>query len=98
MARSLSRQPGAATGFVPRRATLSRDRLSTSDDWWTYNGYIQDGYSRGRLRIQGGVRYDWQNSKYLGGCVAGNLIRPDLLPGACEGETSLSTVIDPNTG
>ena len=58
-------------GCVPRTATLYRDQL-LNNDWWTYNGYIQDGYSRGRLRLQGGLRYDWQTSKYLGGCVPAN--------------------------
>ncbi len=88
---------GSATGFVPRQAVLYRDQL-LNNNWWTYNGYIQDGYSRGRLRLQGGLRYDWQNSKYLGGCVAANVVRPDLLPSQCEAATSQSTVLDPNTG
>ncbi|HUL73740.1 MAG TPA: hypothetical protein VLT86_11600, partial [Vicinamibacterales bacterium] len=87
----------AAPGYVARTAVLYRDQL-LNNDWWTYNGYIQDGYSRGRLRLQGGVRYDWQTSKYLGGCVANNPIRPDLLPSQCEAATDQSTVLDPNTG
>ena len=90
--------PGSAAGFVARSATLGRDRLSANNDWWTYDGYIQDGYSRGRWRIQGGLRYDWQTSKYLGGCVPANIVRPDLLPAQCDAETNLSTVLDPNTG
>ena len=53
---------GSAAGFVPRTGTLYRDDL-LNNDWWTYNGYIQDGYSRGRLRLNGGLRYDWQTSK-----------------------------------
>ena len=89
---------GSATGFVPRSATLGRDRLSSNNDWWTYDGYIQDGYNRGKWRIQGGVRYDWQTSKYLGGCIAENAIRPDLLPAQCDAETNQSTVVDPVTG
>jgi hypothetical protein len=89
--------PGAATGLVARAARLNRDQLR-NNDWWTYNGYIQDGYSRGRLRLQGGLRYDWQTSKYLGGCIPANVIRPDLLPLQCEDATNLSTVLDPNTG
>ena len=89
--------PGTATGFVPLAGVLYRDQL-LNNDWWTYNGYIQDGYSRGRLRLQGGLRYDWQTSKYLGGCIPANTLRPDLLPSQCEGGTDLSSVIDPNTG
>ena len=78
---------GSATGVVPRSAVLYRDRLAATNDWWTYNGYIQDSYSRGRWRFNGGLRYDWQQSKYLGGCVPANPIVPDLLPSQCEGET-----------
>ena len=89
--------PGTATGYVANRVALFRDQLR-NNDWWSYNGYIQDSYSRGRIRINGGVRYDWQTSKYLGGCVANNPIRPDLLPSQCEGETNQSTVLDLNTG
>jgi hypothetical protein len=78
---------GSATGIVPRAAELRRDSLNASNDWWTYNGYIQDSYSRGRWRLNGGLRYDWQQSKYLGGCVPANILVPDLLPAQCEGPT-----------
>ena len=77
---------GSATGVVPWQADLFRDQL-LNNDWWTYNGYIQDSYSRGRWRLNGGLRYDWQQSKYLGGCVPANILRPDLLPAQCETET-----------
>ena len=60
---------------------LYRDQL-LNNDWWTYNGYIQDSYSRGRLRINGGIRYDWQTSKYLGGCVPNNPLMPERAAGA----------------
>jgi len=79
--------PGAATGVVARSAIIYRDRLQTSNDWWTYNGYIQDSYNRGRVRLNGGLRYDWQQSKYLGGCVPANPMMPDLLPAQCEQAT-----------
>jgi hypothetical protein len=43
--------------------------------------------------LKGGVRYDWQQSKYVGGCVPSNvlgLINPntgtELLPSQCQGE------------
>ena len=52
---------GSATGFVPRNAVFYRDQLR-NNDWWTWNGYLQDSYSRGRMRINGGIRYDWQTS------------------------------------
>jgi hypothetical protein len=84
---------GSAAGLVPYQAVLYRDQL-LNNDWWTYNGYIQDGFSRGRVRINGGLRYDWQTSKYLGGCVAPNVLRPDLLPAQCDDPTEK----DPVTG
>jgi Carboxypeptidase regulatory-like domain len=74
---------GSATGIVPYQAVLYRDDL-VNNDWWTYNGYIQDGFSRGRWRLNGGLRYDWQNSKYLGGCVAANPLIPTIIPAQCE--------------
>jgi hypothetical protein len=91
----------ARFGLVPRSVVVGRDSLSTSNDWWTYNGYIQESYSRGRLRLNGGVRYDWQTSKYVGGCVPSNvmgLINPntgtELLPAQCEDPRD----VDPVTG
>jgi hypothetical protein len=85
--------PGSATGVVARSATLYRDQLR-NNDWWTYNGYIQDGYAHGRVRLNGGVRYDWQQSKSLGGCVPANEIDPTALPAQCEQPTQ----VDPQTG
>jgi hypothetical protein len=84
---------GSASGLMAYQAVLYRDQLR-NNNWWTYNGYIQDSYSRGQWRINGGLRYDWQQSKYLGGCVAANVLRPDLLPAQCETATSA----DPATG
>jgi Carboxypeptidase regulatory-like domain len=73
------------TGVVNYQATLFRDIL-VNNTWWTYSSYFQDSYSRGRIRINGGVRQDYQNSKFLGGCVPANVLRPDLLPQQCQGE------------
>ncbi|MGE3343664.1 MAG: carboxypeptidase regulatory-like domain-containing protein [Vicinamibacterales bacterium] len=78
---------GSAAGLVPYSAVLTRDSL-TNNDWWMWSGYIQDSYSRGRLRVNAGLRYDWQQSKWLGGCVPENPIVPNMLPSQCEGETS----------
>ncbi len=83
------------SGLVPYRAELWRDQLR-NNDWWTWNGYIQDSFSRGKWRVNAGLRYDWQHSKYLGGCVPANVIRPDLLPGQCEDATQSG--LNPNTG
>jgi hypothetical protein len=82
---------GSAAGFVPYQAVLYRDQLR-NNNWWTWNGYIQDSYSKGRWRFNGGVRYDWQYSTYLGGCVPENVIRPDLLPAQCEEFTETDTI------
>ncbi|MEX2271077.1 MAG: carboxypeptidase regulatory-like domain-containing protein [Vicinamibacterales bacterium] len=88
--------PGSSdAGLVPWRAVLYRDQLRNSD-WWSYNAYIQDSFSRGRWRLNGGLRWDWQQSKHLGGCVPANVIRPDLLPAQCEEATQSG--INPNTG
>ena len=77
---------GSSAGIVPYQAVVYRDTL-LNNDWWTYNGYLQDSYSRGRLRLNGGLRYDWQQSKYLGGCVPENTLLPNLLPAQCEDAT-----------
>jgi hypothetical protein len=77
---------GSTSGLVPYQAVLYRDQLR-NNDWHTYNGYVQDEFSRGRVRLKGGLRYDWQTSKHLGGCVPANQLRPDLLPSQCEDAT-----------
>jgi len=78
---------GSATGLVPYNAVLNRDSL-LNNDWWSFNGYIQDSYSYKRLRVNAGLRYDWQQSKWMGGCVAANPLVPTLLPAQCDEETS----------
>ena len=85
---------GSASGIVPFSAIVYRDQLR-NNDWWSYNGYLQDSYSRGRIRLNGGLRYDWQQSKYLGGCVPANVVVPDLLPAQCEDETMTDAIERP---
>ena len=87
--------PGSPVGLVARGVTLTRDQL-INNDWWSYNGYIQDSYSRGRIRINAGLRYDWQQSKWLGGCVPENPVLPEYLPGYCE--EAATGGINPITG
>src|SRR5262249_10933242 len=41
---------GSAAGVVARSAVLYRDFV-VNNNWWSYNGYIQDGYSHGRVRL-----------------------------------------------
>ncbi len=81
--------------------TVGTDGLPTNNDWQTYNGYIQESYSRGKLRLNGGVRYDWQTSKQLAGCLPAATIDirhpgtgAQLLPAQCQDETDIS----PDTG
>jgi hypothetical protein len=74
---------GSTAGLVPYRAVVNRDSLSNVD-WWTWASYIQDSYSRGRIRINGGLRQDWQASVLLGGCVPANVLVPTLLPQQCQ--------------
>ena len=38
------------------------------------------------------MRYDWQYSTYLGGCVPENTIVPALLPAQCEDATEVDTI------
>ncbi len=84
-----------APGLVPYRAELLRDNL-VNNDWWMWSGYLQDSYSRGRLRVNAGIRYDWQQSKWLGGCVPANPIVPNLLPSQCE--DAATSGLSPVTG
>jgi hypothetical protein len=86
---------GSAQGLVPRAAQLRRDSV-LNNDWWSYNGYIQDSYSYKRLRVNAGLRWDWQQSKWLGGCVAANEVVPTMLPAQCDEATSSGT--NPITG
>ena len=74
-----------------RRPASSRVRRSSiatwlrNNDWWSYNGYLQDSFSRGRWRLNGGLRWDWQQSKFLGGCVPANELAPDAAAGTVRG-------------
>ena len=81
---------GGRPRAVPGASSIATS--SANNDWWTYNGYIQDGYSRGRWRLNGGLRYDWQQSKYLGGCVPANVPLPTLLPAQCEEATEVDSI------
>jgi hypothetical protein len=77
---------GSASGNTAFQAVIYRDFL-INNNWWSYNSYLQDSYSRGRLRLNGGLRYDWQQSKYLGGCIPANVLLPNVIPSQCEQAT-----------
>ena len=64
-------------------ASLLRDSL-VNYDWQTTFGYLQDSYTKKRLTINGGLRYDYQWSKFLGGCLRPNPVAPDVLLGQCQ--------------
>ena len=84
---------GSSSGFTAYQAVAYRDTLINTL-WWSWNGYIQDSYSVGRWRVNGGVRYDWQQSKTKDGCVPANNVLPTALPSQCE----QGTQVDPISG
>ena len=83
----------AGPGLVPLQADLFLDNL-TNHNWWTWDSYIQDSYTTHRLTVSGGVRQDYQNSKFLGGCLQANPILPALLPKNCEAAASPNHTFD----
>ena len=76
----------------PYQAVLYRDQLR-NNDWWTYNGYIQDSFSTAAAGASTAASATTGSTpKYLGGCVPENVIRPDLLPAQCEDATETDTI------
>ena len=71
---------GCALG--PDRARLLRPGKNPTG-LYTIGAYLQDNYTKGRLRLNLGVRWDYQNDEAKEGCVEENSIRPDLLPAQC---------------
>ena len=79
-------------GFVPLPGDLYRDQLR-NNDWWTYNGYIQDslqprpaGASTAASATTGRRRSTWAAA-----CPT-NVIVPDLLPAQCEDATEIDSI------
>ena len=66
----------------PELVRIFRDGNTLSKSW-TYGAYIQDNYSRGRLRLNMGLRYDFQDGKTLGTCVPASTFAPEILPAFC---------------
>ncbi len=60
-------------------ATITRNG-HTSRDLWEYSAYFNDSWSRDRVTINGGVRFDRQDDKALAANIPANPILPDLLP------------------
>jgi hypothetical protein len=71
-----------ATPVAPDLVQIFRDG-NTLSRTWTYGGYIQDNYSRGKLRLNMGLRYDFQDGKTKGTCVPASTFAPDILPAFC---------------
>jgi len=66
----------------PDRAQFQRPSTNPTG-LYTVGAYLQDNYTRGRLRLNLGVRWDYQNDEAKAGCVEANSIIPDLLPAQC---------------
>jgi hypothetical protein len=71
-----------ATPVTPELVQIYRDG-NTLSKTWTYGGYIQDNFSRGKLRLNMGLRYDFQDGKTMGTCVPASDFAPDILPPFC---------------
>ncbi|HWI16490.1 MAG TPA: carboxypeptidase regulatory-like domain-containing protein [Vicinamibacterales bacterium] len=78
-----TRGGGAIARFnngVPVEANLYRDSNTDTGQWAAF-GYVQNAYSRGRLNINAGLRYDFNDDEALPSSIEANRIIPDLLPG-----------------
>ncbi len=67
------------TSGVPTEADLYRDSETEYAQHQVY-GYLQDAYKRGRLTINAGMRFDYNDDRALPSLVAANPIVPDRLP------------------
>jgi len=68
--------------LTPDRAQLRRPSTNPTG-LFTIGAYLQDNYTKGRLRLNLGVRWDYQNDEAKAGCVDENPILPDLLNAQC---------------
>jgi hypothetical protein len=79
---STVRGGGATARFsngVPIEATLYRNQ-NTETALRQFSGYVQDAYTRGRLTVNAGVRFDYQDDEALPSTVPANAMIPELLP------------------
>lgn len=73
---------GATARFsngAPVEATLYRNQ-NTETALMQVSGYVQDAYTRGRLTINAGLRYDYQDDEALPSTIDANAMIPELLP------------------
>jgi hypothetical protein len=68
--------------YGPDSVLIRRDSTNPTR-LFTVGTYLQDNYTRGRLRLNMGIRWDYQNDEALAGCIEGNPLLPDLLPAQC---------------
>ncbi len=73
---ALINSTGSSTGAY---AYLERD-ANYKIDLWQYSAYLQDWYSKGRLRLNLGLRWDYQDDKAEASSTVANPIVPDYLP------------------
>lgn len=66
-------------GGVPEFAYLYRDH-NIKIGLYTMSSYVQDSFSKGRFRLNLGLRWDYQDDKSNPSHVDANPIAPDLLP------------------
>ena len=60
-------------------ANIIRDG-DTNRDMWEYSAYLNDSYRKGRMTLNLGVRWDYQDDRATTANIAANPILPDLLP------------------
>ena len=73
---------GATARFsngTPIEATLYRNS-NTETALKQISGYVQDAYSKGRMTINAGLRFDYQDDRALSSSVPANAMIPELLP------------------
>src|SRR5262249_6366617 len=67
------------TNGVPTEAYLYRDS-NTETGLYQVFGYLQDAYTRGRLTINAGIRFDLNDDEALASHIDANPLIPDILP------------------
>jgi len=68
------------TSLTNQRARLYREGKGVNRTFYT-NAYLSDTFTKDRLTLNLGVRYDRQNGRAVGGAIGSNLAFPNLVPG-----------------
>lgn len=63
----------------PVEANLYRDSNTETGQWAAF-GYVQNSYSRGRVTINAGLRYDFNDDAARSSSIAANPLIPERLP------------------